>query len=93
MKESDVRLEWFLWDNRSRAHIARHAVAPEEVEEMLDGAHRFRRVRNGRYALYGRSAAGRYLVAFFDYLGEGRAYVATAREMDEKEKGIYRRLL
>lgn len=72
------------------AHIARHGVEPEEVEEMLLGRHIFLRSRGGRYVILGRSAPGRYLCAAFVCAG-GMARVITARDMTRAERRRYGR--
>ncbi len=83
-----MRLHSFEWDDINVAHIARHNVTPEEVEEAFESRHRIRRSRAGRYALLGRSATGRYLmVAFIIRAGTVRAI--TARDMTSTEKRLY----
>jgi len=34
---AEVRLRSLLWDEANEAHIARHRVEPEEVEEVVFG--------------------------------------------------------
>lgn len=83
-----MRLRSFEWDDVNIAHIARHNVTPEEVEEAFEGRHQIRRSMAGRYTLLGRSASGRYLmVAFIMRATEVRTI--TARDMTSAERRRY----
>ena len=83
-----MRLRCLWWDETIVAHIVRHNVTPDEVEEAFEGGHLVYKSRDGRYALLGRSAAGRYLmVAFVVKVGVG--CVITARDMNRAEKRRY----
>jgi hypothetical protein len=44
------------------------------------------RSRLGRYAAYGQTEAGRYLVVIFIPLGQGWIRVISARDMDARER-------
>lgn len=53
-------------------HIwVKHQVTPEEVEEVCGGHPLPRRGRDGSYAIYGQSEAGRYLIVFLYPRGRG----------------------
>jgi len=53
-------------------HIwSKHQVTPEEVEEVCFGAPLVLRGRDRRYAVYGRTEAGRYLAVFLYPKGQG----------------------
>jgi uncharacterized DUF497 family protein len=86
-----MRVDVLVWDPHNLAHIARHEVRKEEVEEVLESDHEIRKVWKGRYSIQGQTYSGRYLMVFLDSLGQGRAYVVTAREMTEQEKKRFRR--
>ena len=88
-----MRVNVLIWNHRNLDHIARHGVEKEEVEEVIARFHGVRKVWKGRYAIRGQTDSGRYLMIILDALGEGRAYVVTAREMTENEKGQFRRSL
>lgn len=79
-----MRIRTLRWDESNRQHVARHEVEPEDVEEVFDG-------RPGLYVALGKSGSGRFLAVFFRYLGAGAARVVTARDMDDKERRIWRR--
>ena len=57
----------FSWDDENREHIAKHAVTPEEAEEIVRGARPPfpRAVGAGKYVVWGQTAGGRYLQAVF----------------------------
>lgn len=74
------------------AHIARHQVAPWEVDEAIfDGPAVWERGRTGRYYALSQTAAGRPLFIVLRYLGHARARVITAREMTDQELRRWRR--
>jgi uncharacterized DUF497 family protein len=81
----------FIWDEENVAHISRHQVSPEEVEEVLTGDPVVLRGPDGRYLAYGRTANGRQLFAVYVSRPGGRIRVLTAREMTDKEKRFYRK--
>lgn len=73
-------------------HIwTRHQVTPEEVEEICFSGPLVRRGRDGSYAIYGQTDAGRYLIAFLYPRGRGVFSLATAREMTDSERRRYHR--
>lgn len=79
-----------LWDEHNEAHIARHGVEPEEVEEVImNPVTRWGRSdthRPGRLIAFGRTAVGRALLVVLDAPAPGgRAYVVTARSMTSGE--------
>ena len=67
------------------SHISDHFVEPYEVEEVFANRPFFRKVKEGKYAAFGQSYAGRYLTVFFAYRGQSRAYPITARDSSWKE--------
>lgn len=80
----------FIWDETNVSHIAVHRVKPEEVEEVFESPYHLRKLWQDRYIALGRSHTGRYLFVAFDYSHQV-VYVATARDMDYKERKIYKR--
>ena len=84
-----MRVGRLQWTDENVEHISRHAVTPQEAEQVFRLRPKVRRARDGRYLLLGQTAAGRYLLVVFVYLGRGTARVITARDMDEKERKHY----
>ena len=73
------------------AHIARHAVSPEEIEEALTGAPLVLRGPDDRYLAYGRTENDRWVFAVYVTRPRGRIRVLTARDMTEGERRLYQR--
>ncbi len=75
----------------------KHRLAPEEVAEVFEGEPRFRFVEKGEregedlYMAYGRTEAGRYVVALFIWKETGEALVISARDMAPKDRKWYGR--
>jgi len=81
----------FVWDDENVAHIARHAVSPDEVEAALVGDPVVSRGPDHRYLAYGRTESDRWVFAVYVTRPRGRVRVLTARDMTEREKRLYRR--
>jgi hypothetical protein len=83
------------WRPDRVAHIWRHAVGPEEVEEAVFGdpggvltrvGPAERNPEETLYRYFGRTETGRYLMVALLYLGQGIAMPVTAREMTINER-------
>ena len=80
-----------VWDEDNIQHIARHNVTPEEVEEVCyENKPLIYRGKHSLYYALGRTQAGRYLFIVVRYLGQGRARPVTARNMDKKDRRLYK---
>ena len=92
-----MRIREIVWSESDVAHIARHGVTPEEVEEALSANPVWRRGRThpatGRESLIalGQTEAGRYPFIVLSPRELGRARCVTAMEMDEKARRFYER--
>lgn len=81
-----------IWTEESEDHIARHQVAPQEVDEVVNSRPIY--TAGGREEttlVYGTTGAGRYLLAVLAEAGDGRWYVVTARDMTGVEARTYRK--
>lgn len=81
-----------LWDSFNTEHIEKHNVKVTEVEKALQDEGRvFRETYKGRILALGR--AGTRLIATVITLDKttGLHYVITSRDMDKKERQIYRK--
>ena len=73
----------------------KHAVTPDEVEEVFKQAPRYRFIERGDvddedlYTAWGQTAAGRYLIVYFVHKTTGEALIVSAREMTPREKKTY----
>ncbi len=87
-----MRISQILWNAESVAHISRHRITPQEVEEaVFDGNPLVFKTRDKRYVVLSQTLSGRYLMVVIAFKLKGRVSVITARDMDEKERKYYRR--
>jgi uncharacterized protein len=85
-----ITIRHLIWDDWNIAHIARHEVTPEDVEEVCRGDYLVRQTYQGRYMLIGPNASGNLLSAILAPEGEDTYYVVTARPAAKQERRIYR---
>ncbi len=82
----------FHWDNGNTEHVARHAVTPQEAEQVVENDPFDAGVvlRNGetRTLHLGETDAGRVLVVIVTER-DGIYRVVTARPADRKERAFY----
>lgn len=84
-----MEIQTFYWDEINIAHIARHNIVPEEIENVaFDDDPYIRKYSNLRY-LYGQTVGGRYLFVVYVLRSKAVAYVVTSRNMDEREQKLY----
>ena len=75
----------------NQAHIARHQVAPDEVEDVVhDRRSRVFRTNAERHLVVGRTSAGRWLLVVLAPAGADQSYPITARDLTPAEKRRYR---
>jgi uncharacterized DUF497 family protein len=73
----------------------KHRVTTDEVEEILNGKKKVRRVAKGNvkgedvYLALGQTIAGRYLAIFYILKKDGRILPISARDMDDGERRKY----
>jgi uncharacterized DUF497 family protein len=79
-----------IWDTWNIAHIARHDVIPDEVEEVCHGQPMTSQTYNGRLRVVGPTRSRRMLtVILAPTEGPGVYYPVTARPADRKERRHY----
>lgn len=90
---TEVRIDRVLWGERSVAHIARHEITPEEVEDVLFSPPLDARRGKypGTYLVFGRSRGGRRLLVVIAPRPRNSWYVVTARDVDRTERRRMRR--
>ena len=86
-----MRFRAFDWDTWNVEHIARHGLEPLDVEAACRGSALVLRGREGRYLVYGRTAAGRYVLVVLRSHEGGGVRVITARDMTAQERRFYHR--
>lgn len=82
------------WTVESIEHIARHAVKPEEVEEVCfneDDAPFIRSGRENLHYVFGKTYSGRFLFVVIRFIRYGDVRVITARDMSAWEKNYFRK--
>lgn len=90
-----LRIESLEIDDHILEKIERkHDVKFEEVEEAcLSEQRHVRRGREGLYKVFGQTVAGRYVLAVLVDKGGGDWQVATARQMMNTEKRLYKKVI
>jgi uncharacterized DUF497 family protein len=79
-----------IWDTWNIAHIARHDVIPDEVEEVCHGDPVTSQTYNGRLRVVGPTRSHRMLTGILAPTEErGVYYPVTARPADRKERRSY----
>ena len=86
-----MKIKGFEWDGTNINHIRRHGVKPEEVEEVFCGKYFVKKSHTEKYYTLGQTETGRYLTVVFELKQGNIIRVITARNMDTKERRIYRR--
>ena len=91
-----MRIDDVLWLSEFVEKLAaKHNVTPDEAEQVLRLARRFRRVERGDrpgedlYAADGRTDAGRYLLVYFVLKPGNLALEVSARDMTRAERRAY----
>ena len=88
-----MKIEKISWDEETVYHIARHAVSPEKVEEVLFNTAPpplVMRGKENRYLAYGKTQAGRFLLVVWVFQHK-KTRIVTARALTTREKQFYRR--
>jgi uncharacterized protein len=85
-----VYVRRLIWNPGGVAHVARHQVTPDEVEEVCHGEHIVRQAYGGRIMLIGLTRANKMLSVILEPEGEDVYYPVTARSASRKEQRIYR---
>ncbi|MBA3517428.1 MAG: BrnT family toxin [Rhizobiales bacterium] len=91
---SHPRLDRLVWDDWNRDHLAKHAVLPEEAEEMVAGDPMVRQTSKDRLQVIGPNLTGRILPVVTGRVpNELGAYdVFSARPASRKERDMCRKL-
>lgn len=89
---SKVIIRRLIWDAWNKRHIARHHVAPDEVEDVVFGNPLpDRGDTHTRLVLIGETEAERILEVVLQNHGEGLWYPLTAYDAGEEKKAVYTR--
>ena len=86
-----VVISGFEWGYGNVNHIGGHQFTPEEVEEVFAGDHKVRKTRQGLYIALGETLDGRLAFVVFRRLPKGLIRAVTARDMEDRERRLFRR--
>jgi len=87
-----MEISEFEWDDDNIEHIARHGVAPGDVEDVaFDDDPWVKKGRKGTRHMLGYTIAGRYLFVVYVLKRKRVAKVVTAMDMDDKTRKLYRK--
>jgi uncharacterized DUF497 family protein len=87
-----VRISELVVSDETETHIwVKHLVTLDEVEEACAADPLVLRGRDGSYAVYGRTDAGRYLMIVLYPRERGAYALATARDMEDRERRRYQK--
>ena len=78
-----------VWDAWNEAHIARHGVTAEEVEEVCRGSPMTSETYKERVRVVGPTLAERMLTVILAPQGQDVYYPVTARSASRKERRRY----
>jgi uncharacterized DUF497 family protein len=86
-----LRIDRLYWDDWNREHIAKHAVLPEEAEEVVAGFPIVSETYKQRLQLIGLTLAGRMLSVVAGPVPDEPSfyYVFSARPASRKERRFY----
>lgn len=94
-KERHLRvISSIAWSVESIEHISRHAVEPNEVEEVCFNEEDVPFIRSGKdnlHYVFGKTDAGRYLFIVVRFARHGEVKVITARDMNMWERNYFRK--
>ncbi|MBI3976904.1 MAG: BrnT family toxin [Chloroflexi bacterium] len=89
--QSIIVVNQLRWDPSKVAHIARHGITPDEVEEVCHGDFLVRQGYSGRLILIGPTKARRMLAVILAPTEEADAYrPVTSYPASRKFRRIYR---
>jgi uncharacterized protein len=81
-----------VWNSWNIAHIARHDVVPDEVEEVCHGNYMTSETYKGRIRVVGPTLAGRMLTVILAPKGAGTYSTVTAHNASAGERKRYHEL-
>ena len=91
-KNMVVHVRRLIWDIKNSRHISKHAISPDEVEEVCHSDPLVIKEKKGRVGVIGETEDGRTLKVILQSKGENVYYPVTAYEPDNRELALYRRL-
>lgn len=84
-----VSVRRLVWDEWNVAHIARHGITQDEVDEICCSKPFASATYKGRLRLIGETRSGKIVTVILAPKGEDVYYPVTARPASRKERKIY----
>jgi len=89
----DLVVKVLVVDEHRIAHIARHQVTIEEVQEVVSGDYAYIKGREDRWLLIGKTKTGRFLTVVVGERSQKNTYgLVTARPASREERSFYREM-
>jgi uncharacterized protein len=89
-----IVIKQLIWNEWNIAHIARHEVVPEEVEEVFHGLYVARETYRERFLVVGQTQKGRILTIVLAQDSEEETYYPiTAFTSDKKDRKWYQSIM
>lgn len=82
-----IVIKKLVWDSWNPAHINKHNLSIDDVEEAARNMVAHKRAKRGRYIALGKSGK-RIISIVINRVSKGVYYVVTARDSDKKERRI-----
>ncbi|MDP3973980.1 MAG: hypothetical protein Q8P92_04060 [Candidatus Daviesbacteria bacterium] len=80
-----IKIKKLVWDEWNIEHIKKHNVIQSEVEEISKNIIIHKKVKLGRYSIFGR-VSSRILTVIINRKASGIYYPVTARDAAKKER-------
>ena len=89
----DLVIKVLIVDEHRIAHIARHHVTVEEVQEIVSGDYAYIKGREDRWLLIGKTKTGRFLTLVVAERSQKNSYgLVTARPASREERSFCREM-
>ena len=87
-----ITVDKLIWDEWNIAHIARHNIIPDEVEQVCHGDYTTLETYKGRIVVIGPTERGHTLFIVLAPREAKVYYPVTARVADRKERAYYQKM-
>lgn len=89
----DLVIKVLIVDGHRIAHITRHQVTIEEVQQIVSGDYAYIKAREDRWLLIGKTKTGRFLTVVVGERSQQGTYgLVTARPASREERSFYREM-
>lgn len=85
----NIQIDFLVWNSWNVAHLAKHKVVREEVEETCQSDPVFLAGHSGRILAVGKTQRGRFITVALDPEENNSYYPVTARPSSKSERKYY----